>query len=138
MRAGEPPTVDMGPVARALLDPLLLVEAQVTAKVRLVTSAVDTQKVVLAQRAAGDAAAFEAQVVELALQAVFAAVGARARQASCPLYDAIGPSLRAELESEITRRMTKALAGIGLGVARLEGLNLTMDPKTVSWLRSRR
>jgi hypothetical protein len=137
-RAGDAPVVDVGPVERALLDPQSLVEAKVTAQLRLSTAPIDVRKIVESQRAAGDVSAFRARVADMATQAVFAAVAATARQASCSVLDAIGPQLRRDIEIDVAKRLTQSLAAIGLGVHAIEGLSLTMDPSTETWLRAQR
>jgi len=136
-RAGEPPVLDVGPVERALLDPQSLQEAKVTARMRLVTSALDVRKIVDAQRAAGDDA-LRAKLADVATQAAFAAVVAVARQSSCSLLDAIGHSLRRDVEMDIAKRLVAALAPYGLGVEAIDGLSLAMDPSTETWLRAQR
>jgi hypothetical protein len=137
-RAGDAPVVDVGPVERPLLDPQSLMEAKVTAQLRLCTTPIDVRRIVESQRAAGDVAAFRARVADLATQAVFASLAATARQTSCSVLDVIGPSLRREVEADLTKRLRESLAALGLGVAAIEGLSLTMDPSTETWLRSQR
>ncbi len=137
-RAGEAPIVEVGPVERALLDPQSLLEAKVTAQVRVLTDARDVRAIVEAQRAAGDPASFRLRVVDLVTQAVFASVSAAARQTSCSLLDAIGPEVRHEVEVDLANRLGQALAPLGLGVVAIEGLSLTMDPSTETWLRKQR
>lgn len=137
-RAGEAPIVEVGPVERGVLDPQSLLEAKVTAQVRVLTDARDVRAIVEAQRAAGDPASFRVRVVDLVTQAIFASIAAAARQTSCSLLDAIGPAVRHEVEIDLARRLGQALAPLGLGVAAIEGLSLTMDPSTETWLRTQR
>ena len=137
-RAGEAPIVEVGPVERALVDPQSMMETKVTAQVRVLTDARMVRTVVESQRAAGDLAAFRLRVVEVVTQAIFASVTTAARQASCSVLDAIGPALRRDVESALLARLGQALAPLGLGVVAIEGLSLTMDPSTETWLRTQR
>lgn len=138
VRAGEAPVVDVGPVERSLLDPQSLQEAKVTLRLRFATVAVDVRAIVQAQRAAGDPAAFVSRLAETATTAVFAAVAATARQSSCSLFDAIGPSLRREVAAEFGARVGKELRPLGLGLGAIAELSLTMDPSTEAWIRAKR
>jgi hypothetical protein len=137
-RAGEPPTFDVGPLARAVRDPDTLLEATVTLSLRVTTTVTATARLVQAQHAARDFAAFDGGVAALAADAVFAELVVFARQTSASLADATGPALRAKLEAALVARLGRDLAELGLGVAKLENVSVALDPATEAWMRARR
>jgi Double zinc ribbon len=137
-RAGEPPTFDVGPLVRAVRDPATLLEAPVTACLRVSTTVVDTAKLVKAQHAARDFALFDGGLAALAADSVFAELVVFARQTSASLADVTGTALRPKLEAALAARLGRDLAEVGLGVAKLEEISLALDPATEAWMRARR
>jgi RNA polymerase subunit RPABC4/transcription elongation factor Spt4 len=137
-RAGEPPNFDVGPLVRVVRDPETLVEANVTASLRVETTVVDTVKLVQAQHTARDFATFDAGLGKMAADSVFAELVIFARQTSASLADATGAALRPKLEAALVARLGRDLADLGLGVAKLESVTVALDPATEAWMRARR
>lgn len=137
-RGDDTSVLALGPVTRAVMDPLALTETKITASARVVTKSVGTGPLDLARRSAVDMDALFVRVAERAADALFDALVARARQASCSLYDVLAPAFRKDLELALVRSIDAELAGVSVVVTRVESLELTMDPKTEAWLRSRR
>ena len=137
-RGDDTSVLALGPVTRAVMDPLALTETKITASARVVTESAGSSPLDIARRSAVDMDALFVHVAERAADAIFDALVARARQASCSLYDVIAPAFRKDIEVALVRSIDAELAGVSVAVTHVESLELTMDAKTEAWLRSRR